>query len=111
MYIQLIIRQARTLVALFFLTDLQSLSGLLVYPIDAINRMEALPMGYLVLSRKEGEEIRLSIQPGADTEKLLGHLLTDGITIRVGDITSNQVRIGIEAPREVLVLRSELEEQ
>ena len=65
-------------------------------------------MGFLVLSRKEGEEIRLSIQPGVDTEKLLNQLLTDGITIRVSDLTSNQVRIGIEAPREVLVLRSEL---
>ena len=68
-------------------------------------------MGYLVLSRKEGEEIRLSIQPGADTEKLLNHLLTDGITIRVSDLTSSQVRIGIDATREVLVLRGELEEK
>jgi sRNA-binding carbon storage regulator CsrA len=86
------------------------LYNLLAYSYISTNRMEALPMGFLVLSRKEGEEIRLSIQPDVDTEKLLNHLLTDGITIRVSDLTSNQVRIGIEAPREVLVLRSELED-
>lgn len=37
-------------------------------------------MGYLVLSRKEGEEIQISIDPGVDTDKLLHRLLRDGIT-------------------------------
>jgi sRNA-binding carbon storage regulator CsrA len=70
--------------------------------------MEALPMGYLMLSRKEGEEIRLTIDPGVDTDKLLQHLLRDGITVHVGALNGGKVRIGIEAPPEVLVLRNEL---
>ena len=65
-------------------------------------------MGYLLLTRKEGEEIRLTIDPGVDTDKLLRRLLIDGITIRVSALSGRQVRIGIEAPLEVLVLRDEL---
>lgn len=65
-------------------------------------------MGYLVLTRKEGEQLRLTIDPGVDTEKLLQHLLRDGITINVGEIGLRQVRIGIEAPAEVQVMRAEI---
>lgn len=65
-------------------------------------------MGYLVLSRKEGEEIRLTIDPKADTDKLLHHLLNGGITIRINELTGKQTRIGIDAPAEMLVLRGEL---
>lgn len=67
-------------------------------------------MGYLLLTRKKGEEIRLTIDPGVDTDKLLRRLLIDGITIRVNSFSCSQVQIGIEAPPEVLVLRSELVE-
>jgi carbon storage regulator len=52
--------------------------------------MEGLPM--LILTRRPGE----SIQVGEDIE------------ISVLEIRGNQVRIGINAPAEVLVLRSEL---
>lgn len=65
-------------------------------------------MGYLVLTRKEGEQLRHTIDPGVDAEKFLQHLLRDGITIHVGEITNRHVRVGIEAPSEVLVLREEL---
>lgn len=65
-------------------------------------------MGYLVLNRHEGESIRLTIDPGVDTSKLLEHLLRDGITIAIGEIKGAQVRVAIEAPREILALRSEL---
>lgn len=65
-------------------------------------------MGYLTLSRREGEQIRLTIDPGVDPEKLLQHLLRDGITINVGEIGRSQVKISIEAPPDVLVLREEL---
>ncbi|QEG34055.1 carbon storage regulator [Bythopirellula goksoeyrii] len=47
----------------------------------------------LVLSRKEAERIRLG----------------DDIVITVVRIGGDKVRIGIEAPKEVLVLRDELE--
>jgi sRNA-binding carbon storage regulator CsrA len=65
-------------------------------------------MGYLVLTRKENEQIRLTINPGVDTNQLLLHLLRDGITINVGEIQNKRIRIGIEAPNEVLVMRDEL---
>jgi len=48
----------------------------------------------LVLSRKIGESI----------------LLDDNITIKVMDISKGMVRIGIDAPKEMLILRKELEE-
>ena len=48
----------------------------------------------LVLSRKIGESI----------------LLDDNITIKVMDISKGIVRIGIDAPKEMLILRKELEE-
>jgi len=47
-----------------------------------------------VLSRKIGESI----------------LLDDNITIKVMDISKGIVRIGIDAPKEMLILRKELEE-
>ncbi len=47
----------------------------------------------LVLSRKEAERIRLG----------------DDIVITVVRIGGDKVRIGIDAPKEVLVLRDELE--
>jgi sRNA-binding carbon storage regulator CsrA len=65
-------------------------------------------MGYLVLTRHEGEQIKLSIDPGVDTEALLKHLLRDGITIHVGELHGGKVKIGVDAPREILVLRDEL---
>ncbi len=65
-------------------------------------------MGYLTLTRREGDQIRLTIDPGVDTEKLLRHLLRDGITIYVGEIEGGRARISIEAPRELQVMREEL---
>jgi carbon storage regulator len=47
----------------------------------------------LVLSRKESQRIRLG----------------DSIVITVVRVTGDKVRLGIEAPRSMLVLRDELE--
>lgn len=47
----------------------------------------------LVLSRKESEQIRLG----------------DSIVVTVLTIAGDKVRLGIDAPRDVLVLRDELE--
>lgn len=47
----------------------------------------------LVLTRKAGEAVRIG----------------DDIEIMVVEILGNAIRLGIEAPREVRVLRSELE--
>lgn len=38
-------------------------------------------MGYLTVTRREGEMIRLTIDPGIDAEKLLKELLRGGITV------------------------------
>ena len=46
----------------------------------------------LVLTRQEGESITIG----------------EGIVVRVVTLGPSQVRLGIEAPRDVLVLRSEL---
>ncbi|MCQ4258153.1 carbon storage regulator [Stutzerimonas stutzeri] len=68
-------------------------------------------MGYLVLTRTEGERITLRVQPGTDADDLLAQLLLDGITIRVGHLKSGQVKIGIEAPEDLQILRAELEDR
>jgi carbon storage regulator len=46
----------------------------------------------LVLSRKQGEKVQIG----------------DGIVITVVDIERNKVRLGIEAPRDVPIYRTEL---
>ena len=60
-----------------------------------------------------GEGPRLSPSPGATmliltrkaTEKVL---IGDNVIVEVVEIRGNQVRLGIEAPGDVLVLRGEL---
>ncbi|MBO0643716.1 carbon storage regulator [Pseudomonas stutzeri] len=67
-------------------------------------------MSYLVLTRREGEKITLRVQPGTDAEDLLAELLLDGITITVKGIKGGKAQIAIEAPLDLQILRSELEE-
>lgn len=67
-------------------------------------------MGYLVLTRREGEKITLRVQPGTNAEELLEQLLLDGITIKLKDIDGSRAKIAIEAPADLQILRSELEE-
>ncbi len=49
----------------------------------------------LILGRKKDEEIHLG----------------DNITIRVVDVIKGVVKLGIEAPKDILVLRGELKER
>lgn len=65
-------------------------------------------MGFLTVTRREGEQIRLTIDPGVDTERLLQQLLREGITVHIGELSGRQVKVAIEAPKEVLILRDEL---
>lgn len=50
----------------------------------------------LILSRKQNESIEIQL-PNGDT-----------IMVTLTQLNSNQARIGIEAPDQVLILRSEL---
>jgi carbon storage regulator len=65
-------------------------------------------MGYLTVTRREGQHLRLTIDPGVDTEKLLQHLLRDGITITLGTIDGNEAKVSVDAPKEILIMRDEL---
>lgn len=49
----------------------------------------------LVLTREPNESIRIG----------------DDITVTVQEIRGNRVRLGIQAPREILILRTELDTQ
>ena len=49
----------------------------------------------LVLSRKHGEKVYIG----------------SGVTVTVVELKGHQVRIGIEAPKEMVVLRGELSDQ
>lgn len=68
-------------------------------------------MGYLVLTRREGEKITIRVQPGTDPDELLEQLMIDGITIDVLETAGSRARIGIEAPQDLQILRAELEER
>lgn len=65
-------------------------------------------MGYLSLTRRDGENIRLTIDPAVDAEKLLQQLLRDGITIHIDTRGQGAVCVGIEAPKQVGIFRGEL---
>jgi hypothetical protein len=65
-------------------------------------------MGHLTVTRHEGERSKLSIDPGVDTETSLKHLLSNGITLYIGEMSGGKVRVSIDASREILVLREEL---
>lgn len=70
-----------------------------------------MAQGKLVLCRRAGEKVILTIDPDADPQEALRWLLEEGIEISVAGFThgGKTVRLGIRAPREVLVLRGELE--
>ena len=65
-------------------------------------------MGYLVLQRKQGETIHLQIAPGTDALELAKKLEKGGITLFFNSMDGSKVRIGIEAPNELNILRGEL---
>lgn len=66
-------------------------------------------MGFLTVTRREGEQIRLTIDPGVDAARLLRQLLRDGITVHIGALSRSQVKVSVEAPVQMQILRTELE--
>lgn len=65
-------------------------------------------MPHLILARRQGETINIRLANGADPATLLEHLGGDGIDVNVIEIDNRRVKLSIEAPRELMVLRGEL---
>lgn len=65
-------------------------------------------MAYLVLTRQRGERLQLSIREGADDAELLEQLRSGGMYIDVLEIRERNVRIGLDAPKDILILREEV---
>lgn len=65
-------------------------------------------MSHLMLTRRAGQSIVLSLAPDADPEQVLRQLLRDGITIEIHQVERGNVRVSIDAPRTIQILRDEL---
>lgn len=66
----------------------------------------------LILGRKAGQKLIITLAPGADPQECLRALQANGIEITVKEINDHRtmVRLMVDAPRELRVLRDELEE-
>lgn len=63
----------------------------------------------LVLSRKEGEVIRINLANGVSPSISVGELFSQGpIEIMITRIVGPSVRLGIQADRRFTILRGEL---
>jgi sRNA-binding carbon storage regulator CsrA len=78
------------------------------YPHDDFTTKEGIVMSHLILTRRAGQSIVLTLAPDADPEKTLLQFLRDGITVEIRQIESGNVRVSIDAPRTIQILRNEL---
>ncbi|OGI38628.1 MAG: hypothetical protein A2V91_04665 [Candidatus Muproteobacteria bacterium RBG_16_64_10] len=63
----------------------------------------------LILTRRSGQSIRLMPDPGLDPATPIGDLFRGGpIQIYVWYMDEDRLRLGIEAPAKIVVLRDEL---
>lgn len=65
-------------------------------------------MSHLMLTRRAGQSFVLNLAPGADPERALQQLLRDGITVEIYSVENGNVRVSIDAPRTIQILRDEL---
>jgi len=65
----------------------------------------------LVLTRKAGEAVTIEIDRSVDPKTTVGAVL-DGqpVTIWVSQIKGGQVKLGVEAPPSLVILRDELKD-
>ena len=64
----------------------------------------------LTLTRKEGESILISLSEDADPNLTLADLFANGpLALQVKSIKGKQVSLGFDAPKELLILRQELQ--
>ncbi len=63
----------------------------------------------LIISRRTSESVNISPDPRLDPQTTIAELFKDGpITVTVTDIQRSQAKIGIEAPAQIHIVRSEL---
>jgi sRNA-binding carbon storage regulator CsrA len=67
-------------------------------------------MRHLVLGRRVGERVFLTIDPHADPVRLLEQLQRYGIMLTVRELSHSRVRLSIEAPSDIGIARGELAE-
>lgn len=67
-------------------------------------------MGRLMLTRRAGEQVRLTVKPSASVNDLIDQLEDEGIWITVVETEAGRARLAIEAPDGLLILRDELVE-
>ncbi|WP_338806970.1 carbon storage regulator [Pseudomonas chlororaphis] len=68
-------------------------------------------MGYLILTRTVRQRIFLHVDANEDSEaseRLLQKLRTQGISIDITSLDRGQVKVGIDAPMGVTILRGEV---
>jgi sRNA-binding carbon storage regulator CsrA len=63
----------------------------------------------LILTRRPGEGLTIRLDPSVDPATPIGELLGgDELRIRVTSRRGDQVRLAIDAPAELLILRDEI---
>ena len=63
----------------------------------------------LVLSRKKGQSLYIYPSPDINPDMTVAELFKDGpIKVRIVEMSRNQVKVGIDASRDLKVLRDEL---
>lgn len=67
-------------------------------------------MGFLAITRLKGEELIMRASADANDAELINLLKTVGIRIHVTDAMPSKVLLGIQAPKEIIILRTELSE-
>lgn len=69
---------------------------------------EAELQGCLGLTRAAGEEIVITIKPGAVPADAMAAFARDGVLLGLAESYSTQAALRVKAPRDLLVLREEL---
>jgi sRNA-binding carbon storage regulator CsrA len=83
-------------------------AGLVPTRREASNTPKVKGVGRLTLTRHVGEEIVITLAPGADAGDVLDWLASDGVVISVEALGQKQQAVHIKAINGLLVLRSEL---
>lgn len=64
----------------------------------------------LFITRGIDQQVQLFVAPNTDPHELLRHM-TEGITLRVSDISSSWARLHIQAPHTVKIIRPDVHDK